>query len=105
MAAQHAKSIEILNEYNIASSDAMTSIVLLKDGVVFRGSDAFSQTLMTMNPFLWVLGYVLWLVPRVIREYVYHLVSSYRYFLFGKKDACSIPSPSLRGKFLHDVSG
>jgi predicted DCC family thiol-disulfide oxidoreductase YuxK len=103
MAAQHAQSAEMLQNYNISTTDAMTSIVLLKDGQVFRGSDAFAEILMTMNPFFWFLGYLLSIFPRTIREYIYYLVSSNRYSLFGKKNACSVPSPTLRSKFIHDV--
>jgi len=101
MCAQHQDAIKVLEQYRITREDAMTSIVLLKNGAVFRGSDAFAQILMTMNILFWTLGFILFIIPRPVREYIYHLVSGNRYAIFGKKDACKIPSPSLRSKFLH----
>lgn len=103
MCAQHEKTVEVLQVHGITAEDALTSIVLIQDGQVFRGSDAFAQTLMRMNVFFLIIGFVLWLVPRFIREFVYSLVANNRYSLFGKRDACSIPSATFRKKFLHPL--
>ena len=40
------------------------------------------------------------IVPRVIRDAVYDLVARTRYRVFGRFDACPIPRPGTRAKFL-----
>ncbi len=38
--------------------------------------------------------------PRFVRDAVYRLVARNRYRMFGRKDACMIPTPELKGRFL-----
>jgi len=40
------------------------------------------------------------IVPRFIRDGVYNLVARTRYRIFGRFDACPIPKPATRAKFL-----
>ena len=46
------------------------------------------------------LGAALLIVPRFIRDGVYRWVAKNRYRWFGKVDACMLPSPALRQRFL-----
>lgn len=39
-------------------------------------------------------------VPRVVREATYRLVARHRYRVFGQKEACRIPTPEERARFL-----
>jgi predicted DCC family thiol-disulfide oxidoreductase YuxK len=41
-------------------------------------------------------------VPRFIRDAMYDLVARTRYRIFGRYDACPIPGPGTRAKFLDD---
>ena len=103
MWAQHPTTIQFLNTYNISYHDFMQSIVVVHRGIVYRGSDAFVTVLKTMPWYLVILGYAIQIFPRFIREYVYGVISSNRYSLFGKKEACERPSKTLKAKFLHPV--
>jgi predicted DCC family thiol-disulfide oxidoreductase YuxK len=47
---------------------------------------------------LW--GKLLRLVPRHFRDWQYNLVASNRYRLFGRYEACPLPDPKVRYKFL-----
>jgi len=40
------------------------------------------------------------LLPRRFRDWRYDLVARYRYRVFGKYDACPLPKPRDRHKFL-----
>lgn len=40
------------------------------------------------------------LFPRFLRDAVYRLVARNRYRMFGKKDACMIPTPQLKERFI-----
>jgi predicted DCC family thiol-disulfide oxidoreductase YuxK len=39
-------------------------------------------------------------VPRVLADWVYDRVASVRYRLFGKREACRVPAPEERARFL-----
>jgi predicted DCC family thiol-disulfide oxidoreductase YuxK len=40
------------------------------------------------------------LVPRALRDYFYDLFARHRYRFFGKYDACMLPPPEVRARFL-----
>jgi predicted DCC family thiol-disulfide oxidoreductase YuxK len=48
----------------------------------------------------WRLLYALMVIPRPVRDWAYGLVARNRYRLFGRRDACLIPTPELKAKFL-----
>jgi len=48
---------------------------------------------------------VLRLVPRPLRDWGYDLFARYRYRVFGRFDACPLPSPEVRSRFILDEPG
>ena len=40
------------------------------------------------------------LIPRPVRDAIYHLIATHRYRWFGKSDACMMPTPEQRARFL-----
>lgn len=48
----------------------------------------------------WRAATVLRVVPRFLRDAIYSLVARSRYRIFGRFDACPLPSPATRAKFL-----
>jgi predicted DCC family thiol-disulfide oxidoreductase YuxK len=49
---------------------------------------------------LWKLALVAYIVPRSVRDYLYDQFARRRYGWFGKYDACPVPSPEVRARFL-----
>ena len=49
---------------------------------------------------IWSLGYIFVIIPRPIRNLFYKLFAANRYRLFGKKEACMLPTPEVRKRFL-----
>ena len=47
-----------------------------------------------------VLGTLLWIIPKPLRDLGYKLVAGNRYRLFGKKETCRLPTPEERSRFL-----
>lgn len=43
---------------------------------------------------------VFFIVPTLIRNWVYNNIAKNRYKWYGKKDACMIPTPELKSKFI-----
>jgi predicted DCC family thiol-disulfide oxidoreductase YuxK len=63
-------------------------------------SDAVVGVLLELDGGWSVLGLVLKMLPRWLRNWGYNLVARNRYRIFGKYDACPIPSGKDRHKFL-----
>jgi len=49
---------------------------------------------------VWSLSYALIVIPSVIRDWAYKLFAKYRYRLFGRTDACMLPTPEVKERFL-----
>jgi len=49
---------------------------------------------------IWKLASLGKLLPRITRDGIYKLVARNRYRVFGKYDACMLPEPEHRAKFL-----
>ena len=48
----------------------------------------------------WQLFLLFYLVPAPVRDFFYNLLARYRYRFFGKYDACLLPPPEVRARFL-----
>jgi len=75
------------------------SVLLVKNGRVFEKSDAALHIARHLDG-AWKWLYFLRWVPRVVRDRIYDLVAKNRYRIFGKSDACRLPNPELRERFL-----
>lgn len=90
---------ELLLERHIDTS-SIESVVLIEPGVAYYiKSDAALQIGSHLKGY-GAVSRILYLIPSGIRNIVYDLIARYRYAWFGKKDACMIPTPELKGKFL-----
>ncbi len=81
------------------STDAFDTFVLVEGGKAYTRSTA-ALRIARQLPGAWRLLYALMIVPRPVRDWVYGLVARNRYRLFGRRDACLIPTPELKAKFL-----
>ena len=75
------------------------SMFYLDKGGIYKESDAFIEIYRHLGG-VWGFLSLLRLVPRGIRDFVYRTVARNRYRWFGKRDACRIPSPEERSRFL-----
>jgi len=75
------------------------SIVLVEDDRAFIQSTAALKIARRLDR-LWPVFYALIIVPKPIRDLAYKLFAKYRYQLFGRRDACMIPTPEVRARFL-----
>lgn len=80
-------------------SNHMTTMVLIEDGVAHTESTAALRTLSYISG-PWRHLSVLLLVPRWIRDPVYHIVGKNRYRWFGKSATCRVPTAEERSRFL-----
>ena len=90
---------EILNYLKVDTSK-MDSIILYEPGIAyFYKSDAALEIVKDLNVFLkWSI--IFKIIPSSLRNPIYDYVARNRYKWYGKKDACMIPTPELKAKFL-----
>ena len=79
--------------------DGVDSIVLVEDERVFMHSTAALRIARGLGG-LWSAAYIFIIVPAFIRDWFYKLFAKYRYRLFGRKEACMLPTPEVRARFL-----
>ena len=75
------------------------SIILVENDKAYTYSTAGLRVAKGLGG-IWSLGYVFIIVPTFIRDYLYRLFAKNRYRLFGRQDACMLPTPDVRERFL-----
>lgn len=80
------------------------SIILIEDGKLYEHSTAALRIARRLSS-LWPLLYYLFIwVPRPLRDLVYRFIARNRYRWFGRTEACRLPTPALKARFLEDAS-
>jgi len=97
-ALQSEKGQEILDYFKLPKDD-FDSFVFIENDKVFKKSSAALRIANKLGG-LWKIFYPFIIIPKFIRDFFYNLIAKNRYKLFGKKDACRIPTPELKQKFL-----
>ena len=75
------------------------SIALLEGDRVYRKSTGALRIARRLR-FPWPLAYVLIVLPRPLRDWGYDVVARHRYQWCGRTDACMVPTPEMRPRFL-----
>lgn len=76
------------------------SIVLLEAKCAYVRSTAALRIARKLR-FPWPLLYGFIIVPRPLRDRIYDWIARNRYRWFGRRDACMVPTPELRARFLN----
>lgn len=88
---------ELLNEHDIGND--VDSVILIEDGKAFMHSTAGLRIARNLGG-IYSLFYALIIIPAFIRDAVYKVFAKHRYRLFGRTDACMIPTPDVKERFL-----
>ena len=74
--------------------------VIVKDGdeLYYKSSAIFHIAYKIKGPLLFFL--IFWPIPRIFTNWVYDFIAINRYWVFGKKETCRIPTPSEQKHFL-----
>ena len=89
---------ELLKKFGLKTSD-FDSIVAIEGDKVYQKSDAALEIARRMDG-IWKFFYVFKIIPPFLRNPIYDLVARNRYRIFGRTDACRIPTPELKARFL-----
>ncbi len=79
--------------------DAMDSLVVVENDRAYTHSTGALRIARGLGG-AWRLLYAFIIVPRPVRDLLYKLFARYRYRMFGRKDACMMPTPEIRERFL-----
>lgn len=97
-ALQSEKGQELLDYFKLPKDD-FDSFIFVANNKAYKKSSAALEISKRLGG-LWIVFYPLVIIPKFIRDFLYSLIAKNRYRLFGKKDACRIPTPEFKQKFL-----
>ncbi|SDS57284.1 Predicted thiol-disulfide oxidoreductase YuxK, DCC family [Gillisia sp. Hel1_33_143] len=96
---QSKAGIELMEERGI-DPNAIDSIILIEPGIAYYNkSTAALKIAKHLSGSISLLRFFS-VLPEGFRNLVYDFIAKNRYQWFGKKDACMIPTPELKAKFL-----
>ena len=82
---------------DVASIDSILLYSSQESGIKIKSSAALSIASELRFPFS--LMVIFFIVPKVIRDWVYDYIAKHRYRWFGKKTICMIPSEATKNRF------
>lgn len=80
-------------------ADDPRSFIFLDKDRHFDQSNAVLHALIRLGG-AWRLTAVLYVFPRPLRDFIYRIVARNRYRWFGRREACRLPTPEERDRFL-----
>jgi predicted DCC family thiol-disulfide oxidoreductase YuxK len=89
---------ELLRRHGLPA-DELDSVVLVEGGRAYTKSRAALRIARGMDR-PWPVLRVLAVVPRAVADFMYDRVARNRYRLFGRTEACMLPPPEVRARFL-----
>ncbi len=87
-----------LMRFSLAKNE-FESFVFIRGEKYYLKSSAALKMLSELGG-IWKAFYVFILIPRPVRDFLYDLIASSRYKIFGKRDVCMVPTPELEERFL-----
>jgi predicted DCC family thiol-disulfide oxidoreductase YuxK len=88
----------MLREFNLPVTE-LNSVLLIHNGKLYQKSNAALEITRHLRG-LWPMFYGFMIIPAFIRNGFYNWIANNRYTWFGKKDACMIPTPELKSRFI-----
>jgi predicted DCC family thiol-disulfide oxidoreductase YuxK len=89
---------QIFRRHGLDPGDLQTFVLITHEKTLLR-SDAAIEVVSRFGG-AWKACRVFRLVPRAARDSIYSFVARNRYRWFGRKDACMIPTPEIKERFL-----
>lgn len=97
-ALQSKAGQKLLEQFHLPQKD-FDSFILIENGRIYTKSTA-GLRLYNKLPWYWKWTQLFWMVPPFIRDGIYLFIARNRYKWFGKKEACMIPPPEIKSRFL-----
>lgn len=88
----------LLRKFGLSTTDIDTAVLVEGERCSTRSTAALRAALHLDG--VWRLGAALLLMPTFLRDPLYNLLARNRYRWFGRLDACRVPTPEVRARFL-----
>ena len=75
------------------------SIIFYEDGTVYYKSTAILKIFQALGG-IWKVSTIFFLIPSVVRDFIYDIIAKYRYKIFGKMESCRMPKESEQALFI-----
>ena len=89
---------ELVAKHGIDIADT-DSVIVVENDRAYTHSSAALRIAKQLDG-IWSWSYAFIIVPKPIRDLAYRVFAKHRYRLFGRQDACMMPSPEIRARFL-----
>lgn len=89
---------ELVAKHQIDTADTDSVIVVENDRTYTHSSAALRIAKQLDGIWSWTYAFIV--VPKPIRDLAYRIFAKYRYRMFGRQDACMMPTPEIRARFL-----
>ena len=95
---QSEVGIELLEEYNIDKVETDSVILIDNDKAYTYSTAALKIAKHLKGAWSWLYAFII--VPKFLRDFAYKTFAKNRYRLFGKTEACMMPTAEIRERFL-----
>jgi len=79
--------------------EGIDSIIFYEDGEFYYKSTAILKIFRSLGG-IWALSSIFYVIPRVVRDFIYDVIAKYRYKIFGKMQSCRMPKSGEEELFL-----
>ena len=81
------------------NEEELKTFIFIEDSKFYTKSTAALKVCRYLGA-LWPLCYGFIIIPKFLRDAVYDLVAKNRYKWFGRRDACMMPTPEVKARFI-----
>lgn len=89
---------QVLKKFHLPTSH-FNSFILLEENQLYTKSTGALRVAKKLSGF-WPLLYGFIIIPPFIRNVVYNWIARNRYKWFGRQEACWLPTPDLKARFM-----
>ncbi|MCK0158198.1 thiol-disulfide oxidoreductase DCC family protein [Cellulophaga sp. F20128] len=90
---------KFISDRNIDTTQ-VDSIILIEPGVAYYTKAEAALKIGKHFGGIWQLLWIFEQLPSSFNDFIYDYIAKNRYKWYGKKEACMIPTPELKAKFL-----
>lgn len=83
----------------LAIEPEIDSIIFYEDGSIYYKSTAILKIFRSLGG-MWIFTQFLYILPRVLRDFIYDVIAKYRYNIFGKMESCRMPKKGEQEFFI-----